>query len=83
MARPASGRPPDRKLAREILGRLPDGFKIAYSDRSKSSHPCVFDETGEVVRSNGIPIQIAASSRNRRTIANVLTRLRRAGVPIR
>jgi hypothetical protein len=76
------------KYERELLKRLPPGYRIAprttREGAGDSKHNAVYDPDGNVLRlPDGMPILVAGSTRSGRTFLNDLARIRRAGVPTR
>lgn len=82
------------KYEREILRRLPKGYKIGHLEfpaddsnnqrrRKAGHHGVLIDPSGEVVRlPSGIPVQISGTPGSDRTIKNDLAGIRRAGVKV-
>lgn len=92
--RPNGREVPDRKFAREILRRLPSGYRISYGvvddpdprtgPRAVGKHPYVFDPDGNVLRGpEGSPVVVAGTPGSQRSIQRALSLIRRAGVPVR
>jgi hypothetical protein len=90
---PLDKRLPNRKYARELLRRLPAGYRIAFGCERRDDSPrrarlwrCpfLFDPQGQVVRAqDGRPLTVHMTPGDRRASANQLASFRRAGVPVR
>lgn len=82
-------RPPNSKHVRDLLRQLPEGFTIGYGiiegdndrrpARAVGKHPLVFDAEGHVVRTaSGMPVTVAGTPSDWRTMQNTLARIRKA-----
>lgn len=72
---------PKKKEIRELLRRLPPGYSIAFT--SNGAHPILFDADGHPVRLDGIPVAIPLSPSRNTSMRNTISRIRRAGIPVR
>ena len=82
------------KYRREILRRLPKGYRIDYLThdavddnnqrrRVTGSHRVLFDPDGEIVRgSDGRPVRVCSTPGSDRALTADLATIRRAGVKI-
>ena len=93
MLRP--GEAADFKFARDIVRRLPKGYRIAWARRDANDerrvrarpvgkHPYLFGPDGEVVRGEGgQPVQIPTTPGSVFTVKATLARIRACGIDVR
>jgi hypothetical protein len=68
------------RYARELLKHLPDGYEVMQTN----GHSMLLDPAGVAVRRpNGLPIRICNTPGDARALVNDLSKIKRAGVPVR